>query len=193
MEHETVFKRDEGEVSLLDHREKSKKTYFVDYGEIDPVDGALVKENVDFRWWYTEETEGLLLNRLKALIRDDSMIKVILSSNEEYRSPYIIQTNLFITESRTYHDTPRGLPYKEWYLSAEVSILAGKTPSSFPVPVYTALVDKLYFGDRKWGKDGCSIGWSELTVDTVFNIIHGGVRDFLQRDHDRYLNPHRYK
>lgn len=193
MEHETVFKRDEGEISLLDHVEKTKKTFFVNCGEIDPEGKSLVKENVDFKWWYTEETEGLLLNRLKALIRDDSMIKIILSSNGEYRSPYIIQTNLFITESRTHHGTPRSLPYKEWYLSVEVSILAGKTPSSFPVPVYTALVDKLYFGDRKWSKDCCSVGWSELTVDKVFDIIHTGVRDFLQRDHDRYLNPHRYK
>lgn len=193
MEHETVFKREESEVSLLDHVEKTKKTFFVNSSEIDPDGKSLVKENVDFRWWYTEETEGLLLNRLKGLIRDDPMIKVILSSSKEYQSPYIIQANLFITESRTYHGTPRGLPYKEWYLSAEVSILAGKTPSSFPVPVYTALVDKLYFGDRKWGKDGCSIAWSELTIDTVFDIIHKGVRGFLQRDHDRYLNPHRYK
>ena len=193
MDHETVFKRDEGEISLLDHVEKSKKTFFVDSSGIDPGGESLVKENVDFRWWYTEETEGLLLNRLKVLIRDDPMIKVILSSSKEYQSPYIIHANLFIIESRTYHGTPRSLPYKEWYLSVEVSILAGKTPSSFPVPVYTALVDKLYFGDRKWGKDGCSIAWSELTVDTIFNIIHNGVRDFLQRDHDRYLNPHRYK
>lgn len=193
MDHETVFKREESEVSLLDRVEKTKKTFFMDCGEIDPEGKSLVKENIDFRWWYTEETEGLLLNRLKSLIRDDPMIKVILSSNKEYQYPYIIQTNLFITESRTYHGTPRSLPYKEWCLSVEVSILAGKTPSSFPVPVYTALVDKLYFGDRKWGKDGCSIAWSELTVDTVFNIIHSGVRDFLQRDHDRYLNPHRYK
>jgi hypothetical protein len=193
MEQETVYKRDEGSVILLDHREKSKKTFFVDSGEIDPGAKSLVKENVDFRWWYTEETEGLLLNRLKALIRDDPMIKVILSSSKEYQSPYIIQTNLFITESRTYHDTPQSLPSKEWYLSAEVNVSTSKTPSSFPVPVYTALVDKLYFGDRKWDKDGCSIGWSELIVDTVFDIIHKGVRDFLQRDHDRYLNPHRYK
>lgn len=193
MEHETVFKRDEGEISLLDRIEKSKKTFFVNCGEIDPEGKSLVKENVDFRWWYTEETEGLLLNRLKALIRDDPMIKVILSSNKEYRSLYTIQTNLFITESRTYHGTPKSLPYKEWYLSAEVNVLASKTPSSIPVPVYTALVDKLYFGDRKWGKDGCSVWWSEITVGTAFNIIHSGVRDFLQRDHDRYLNPHRYK
>lgn len=193
MEHETVFKREESEVSLLDHVEKTKKTFFVNSSEIDPEGKSLVKENVDFRWWYTEETEGLLLNRLKGLIRDDPMIKVILSSNEEYQSPYNVQIGLFITESRTYHGAPRSLPYKEWYLSVEVSILAGKTPSSFPVPVYTALVDKLYFGDRKWGKDGCSIAWSEHVVDTVFNIIHSGVRDFLQRDHDRYLNPHRYK
>lgn len=193
MDHETVFKRDEGEISLLDHVEKSKKTFSMDSGEIDLETKSLVKENMDFKWCYTEETEGLLLNRLEALIRNDPMIKVILSSNEEYRSPYIIQTNLFITESRTYHGAPRSLPYKEWYLSAEVSVLASKTPSSFPVPVYTALMDKLYFGDRKWGKDGCSIAWSELTVDTVFNIIHTSARDFLQKDHDRYLNPHRYK
>ena len=193
MDHETVFKREESEISLLDHVEKSKKTFFVGASEIDLEAKPLVKENVDFRWWYTEETEGLLLNRLKALIRDDPMIRVILSSSEEYQSPYNVQIGLFITESRTYHDTPQSLPSKEWYLSAEVSILAGKTPSSFPVPVYTALVDKLYFGDRKWSKDGCSVGWSELTVNTVFNIIHKGVRDFLQRDHDRYLNPHRYK
>ena len=193
MEHETVFKRDECEISLLDHVEKTKKTFFVDSGEIDPEGKSLVKENVDFRWWYTEETEGLLLNRLEALIRNDPMIKVILSSNEEYQSPYNVQIGLFITESRTYHDTPQSLPSKEWYLSVEVRVLASKAPSSFPVPVYTALVDKLYFGDRKWGKDGCSIGWSELTVDTVFDIIHTGVRDFLWRDHDRYLNPHRYK
>lgn len=193
MEHETVFKRDEGEISLLDYVEKTKKTFFVDSGEIDLEGKSLVKENIDFRWWYTEETEGLLLNRLKALIHDDPMIRVILSSNEEYQSPYNVQIGLFITESRTYHDTPQSLPSKEWYLSAEVMVLACKTPSSFPVPVYTALVDKLYFGDRKWGKDGCSIAWSELTVDTIFNIIHSGVRDFLQRDHDKYLNPHRYK
>lgn len=193
MDHETVFKRDEGEISLLDHVEKSKKTFFVGASEIDLETKSLVKENVDFKWWYTEETEGLLLNRLKALIRDDPMIRVILSSSEEYQSPYNVQIGLFITESRTYHDTPQSLPSKEWYLSAEVSVLASKTPSSFPVPVYTALVDKLYFGDRKWSKDGCSVGWSELTVNTVFNIIHTGVRDFLQRDHDRYLNPHRYK
>lgn len=193
MEHETVFKREESEVSLLDHVEKTKKTFFVNSSEIDPEGKSLVKENVDFRWWYTEETEGLLLNRLKGLIRDDPMIKVILGSSKEYQSPYIIQANLFITESKTHHGAPRSLLYKEWYLSVEVSILAGKTPSSFPVPVYTALVDKLYFGDRKWGKDGCSIAWSESTVDTVFNIIHKGVRDFLQKDHDRYLNPHCYK
>jgi hypothetical protein len=193
MEHETVYNREESEVSLLDHVEKTKKTFFVDSSEIDPEAKSLVKENVDFRWWYTEETEGLLLNRLKALIHDDPMIKVILSSNEEYQSPYIIQTNLFITESKTYHDTPRGLPYKEWYLSAEVNVLASKTPSSFPAPVYTALVSKLYIGNREWSKDGCFIEWSEFTVDTVFDIIHKGVRDFLQGDHDRYLNPHRYK
>lgn len=193
MDHETVFKRDEGEISLLDHVEKTKKTFFMDCGEIDPEGKSLVKENVDFRWWYTEETEGLLLNRLEALIRNDPMIKVILSSNEEYQSPYNVQIGLYITESRTYHDTPQSLPSKEWYLSAEVRVLASKTTSSFPVPVYTALVDKLYFGDRKWGKEGCSIAWSELTVNTVFTITHTGVRDFLQRDHDRYLNPHRYK
>lgn len=193
MEHGTVFKRDECEISLLDHVEKTKKTFFVNCGEIDPEGKSLVKENVDFRWWYTEETEGLLLNRLKALIHDDSMVRVILSSNKEYRSPYTIQTNLFITESKTYHGTPLGHPNKEWYLSAEVNVLVSKTPSSFPVPVYTALVDKLYIGNREWGKDGCFIEWSEFTVDTVFNIIHTGVRDFLQRDHDKYLNPHRYK
>lgn len=193
MEQETVFKREEREISLLDYVEKSKKTFFVDSGEIDPEGKSLVKENIDFKWWYTEETEGLLLNRLEALIRNDPMIKVILSSSKEYQSPYIIQTNLFITESKTYHGTPLGHPNKEWYLSAEVNVLASKTPSSFPAPVYTALVDKLYIGNREWGKDGCSIGWSEHVVDTVFNIIHTGVRDFLQRDHDRYLNPHRYK
>lgn len=193
MEHETVFKRDEGEISLLDHVEKTKKTFFVDSGELDPEGKSLVKENVDFKWWYTEETEGLLLNRLKTLIHDDSVVRVILSSSKEYQSPYNVQIGLFITESRTYHDTPQSLPSKEWYLSVEVRVLANKAPSPFPVPVYAALVDKLYFGDRKWGKDGCSIAWSELTLDTVFNIIHTGVRDFLQRDHDRYLNPHRYK
>ena len=193
MEHETVFKREESEISLLDYIEKTKKTFSMDSGEIDLETKALVKENVDFKWWYTEETEGLLLNRLKALIHDDSVIRVILSSSKEYQSPYIIQTNLFITESKTYHGTPLGHPNKEWYLSAEVNVLASKTPSSFPAPVYTALVDKLYIGNREWSKDGCSIGWSEHVVDTVFNIIHTGVRDFLQRDHDRYLNPHRYK
>ena len=193
MDHETVFKRDGGEISLLDHVEKSKKTFFVDYGEIDLEAKSLVKENVDFRWWYTEETEGILLNRLKALIRNDPMIKVILSSNEKYQSPYIIQTDLFITESRTYHDMPSNLPTKEWYLSGEVKVLVkGVFPNSF-VPIYTALANKVHFGFREWGKEGCSIVWSEHVVDTVFNIIHKGVRDFLQRDHDRYLNPHRYK
>lgn len=193
MEHETVFKRDEGEISLLDHVEKSKKTFSVDYGEIDPVDGTLVKENIDFRWWYTEETEGLLLNRLEALIRNDPMIRVILSSNEEYQSPYTIQTDLFITESRTYHDMPSNLPTKEWYLSAEVKVSVNGIFSNSLIPAYEATVDKVHFGFREWGKDGCSIAWFEHVVDTVFDIIHKGVRDFLQRDHDRYLNPHRYK
>lgn len=193
MEQETVYKVDEGGVILLDHREKSKKTYFVDYGEIDSDDETLVKENIDFKWWYTEETEGLLLNRLKALIRDDPMIKVILSSNEEYQFPYTIQTDLFITESRTYHDMLSNLPTKEWYLSGEVKILVkGVFPNSF-VPIYTALANKVHFGFREWGKDGCSVWWSEITTGTVFNIIHTGVRDFLQRDHDRYLNPHHYQ
>lgn len=193
MEHGTVFKRDECEISLLDHVEKSKKTFFVDYTEIDPEGKSLVKENVDFRWWYTEETEGLLSNRLEALIRNDPMVKVILSSSEEYQSPYIIQTDLFITESRTHHDIPLNHPNREWYLSAEVKVSVDGAFSNSLIPAYEATVDKVHFGFREWGKDGCSIGWSELTVDTVFDIIHKGVRDFLQRDHDRYLNPHRYK
>jgi len=193
MDHETVFKRDEGEISLLDHVEKSKKTFSMDSGEVDLETKSLVKENVDFKWWYTEETEGLLLNRLEALIRNDPMIKVILSSNEEYQSPYVIQTDLFITESRTHHDIPLNLPNKEWYLSAEVKVSVNGIFSNSLIPAYEATVDKVHFGFREWGKDGCSIAWSELTVNTVFNIIHTGVRDFLQRDHDRYLNPHRYK
>ena len=60
MEHETVFKRDEGEISLLDHVEKTKKTFFMDRGEIDPEGKSLVKENVDFRWWYTDETDVVI-------------------------------------------------------------------------------------------------------------------------------------
>ena len=176
MEQETVFKRDEGEISLLDHREKSKKTYFVDYGEIDPVDGTLVKENIDFRWWYTEETEGLLLNRLKALIHDDPMIRVILSSNEEYQSPYTVQTDLFITESRTYHDMPSNLPTKEWYLSAEVKILVkGVFPNSL-VPIYTALANKVHFGFREWGKDNVSY---EILFHLPFCILTSDKENYL--------------
>lgn len=48
MEHETVFKREESEVSLLDRIENSKKTFFVNCGEIDPEGKSLVKENLAY-------------------------------------------------------------------------------------------------------------------------------------------------
>lgn len=38
-----------------------------------------------------------------------------------------------------------------------------------------------------------SLWWFELTVDTFVDIIHKGVRGFLQREHDKHLTPHRYK